>query len=153
VRQKSQLSELYNEARQLSQAGKWQAVINVFTKIEAIDPKFDDADNLLATAKDKVAALNHQEQLEALYDRAVREIDTQSWQTARQLLGQVIEMQPDYRQAERLLDRVETELSRQDADSQRQEKLRDLYAEAQKLADRSMVPAGSQMRDFDLTRT
>ena len=149
ARQQSQLTELYSEARQLHQAGKWQAVISVFAKIEAVNPQYPDPENLRATAEGEVAALKSQEELETLYAHAVREIDAQGWETARQILGQLLEMQPGYRQADRLLKRAEAELSRRAADLQRQEQLHVLYEEAQNLAKTNQWPqVQSRMKEI-----
>jgi hypothetical protein len=135
AKRQSQLAELYREAHQLHQAGKWQAVINIFAKIEAIDPKYPDQENLRATAEEEAEAEKRQTELESLYARAVREMDAEDWEAARQSFLQVQEMQPRYQQADRLLQRVEIELSHQAANQQRDDQLARLYDEARRLAE------------------
>ncbi len=134
VRQQNQLAGLYGEAQQLHQAGKWQAVISVFAKIDAIDPEFPDPENLRATAEENAADEKRQAELESLYSRAVREMDAKNWESAQELFLQVQGIEPDYQQTMPLLDRVETELSRQATENQQQSKIAELYEEARGLA-------------------
>jgi outer membrane protein assembly factor BamD (BamD/ComL family)/uncharacterized protein YjiK len=134
VRKQKRTADLYAEARQLSQAQQWQAVLNVFAQIQAIEPDYPDPEGLLSNAEREVAALKRQAKLEALHSQAVREINAGRWEVARQLLAQVQEMEPGYREAERLLARIEAEASREEAERQRGEQITALYEQAQKLA-------------------
>ena len=70
-----QLTDLYQEARQLAQAGKWQAVVNVFSKISSLQPDYPDPDDLLQSAQREVAEIERLETMQDLYNRALREMD------------------------------------------------------------------------------
>jgi outer membrane protein assembly factor BamD (BamD/ComL family) len=134
VRKQKQLADLYGEAQRLHQAQQWQAVVNVFGQIQAIEPEYPDPDELLPTAEQEVAERKRQAKLNNLYSRAVREMDARQWQEARQLLDQVQEMEPGYRETEPLLARVGTEIKREEAEQRWQEQIATLYEQALGLA-------------------
>jgi tetratricopeptide (TPR) repeat protein len=129
-----QLANLYAEARQHHQAKQWQAVVNTFAQIHASEPAYPDPDELLASAQRQVAALERQAELDNLYNRAVQEVDAKHWVEAHQLLKQVNEMEPGYRQTERLFSETRAELERQEAECQQQEQVAIWYEQALGLA-------------------
>ena len=129
-----QLADLYAQAHYLYQARRWQAVVNVFAQIATIEPDYPDPENLLPTAEQELAELKRQAELSDLYSRAVREMDAGHWQGARQLFVRVQEMEPGFRQTERLLARVEAKIAHQEAKRQQQEQIATLYEQAQGLA-------------------
>jgi formylglycine-generating enzyme required for sulfatase activity len=130
ARRQKRLADLYGQARQLHQAGQWPAVVRVFDQIAALDPDYPDPDDLLATARQETARLERQAELNDLYRRAVLEMDAGRWQQAQQLLARLQQQEPGYREADRLLAKVQAELTRQEAERQRQEQIAALYDRA-----------------------
>jgi len=128
------LADLYDEARQLSQAGKWQAVVNVFAQIARLKPDYPDPDGLLGTARAKVAEIEQQALIERKYNQALREMDASNWTQAEVLLSEVLALQPVYQAADRLLERVRLELSRQQNARQVNQQVATLYQQALGLA-------------------
>lgn len=128
------LADLYDEARQLSQAGKWQAVVNVFAQIARLKPDYPDPEGLLGTARAKVTEIDQQALLERKYNQALREMDAGDWAKAEGLLSEVLALQPGYQAADRLLERVRLELSRQQNARQLDEQVHTLYQQALGLA-------------------
>ncbi len=128
------LADLYDEARQLSQAGKWQAVVNVFAQIARLKPDYPDPEGLLGTARAKVTEIEQQALLERKYNQALREMDAGDWAKAEGLLSEVLALQPGYQAADRLLERVRLELSRQQNARQVEEQVATLYQQALGLA-------------------
>ena len=129
-----QLADLYAEARRLAQAKQWRAVVNVFAQIAALQPDYADPDELLPAAQKEVAELKRQAGLNDLYSRAVRELDARRWPEAQQLLIQVRQAAPGFRETDRLLARAESEIAQEQAAQQRQEQLTTLYEQAIGLA-------------------
>jgi outer membrane protein assembly factor BamD (BamD/ComL family) len=149
VRKQKQLADLYTEAQRLYQAQQWRAVVNVFGQIHVIEPDYADPDELLRTAEREVAEQKRQAELNNLYSRAVRGMNARRWQEARQLLTQVQEMEPGFRETERLLARVEAEIEREAAERRRQEQLATLYEQALGLArDRQWQQALAAMEEI-----
>jgi outer membrane protein assembly factor BamD (BamD/ComL family) len=134
ARKQKQLADLYAEARRLHQAQQWQAVVNVFGQIHAVEPDYPDPEGLLSAAEPEAAALRRQAELDAFYNRALKEMDTGHWQEARQLLAKMQELDPGFRETERLLARVEGEIEREETERQRQEQTATLYEQALGLA-------------------
>jgi tetratricopeptide (TPR) repeat protein len=134
VTRQGKLADLYAEAQRLRQAEQWQAVINVFGQIQAAEPDYADPDELLSIAEQAVAVQKRQAELNDLYGRAVRALDAGHWLEAYRLLAQMQEMEPGYRETERLLARVEGEIEHEKAQRQRQEQIATLYEQAVGLA-------------------
>jgi outer membrane protein assembly factor BamD (BamD/ComL family) len=130
ARRARQLDNLYQEAKQLSQAEKWQAVVNVFSKIADLKPDYPDPDGLLPAARLKVAEIERRQIMDSLYQRALREMDASHWDTARQLLLDLENMETGYRGADRLLAKLDTKIAEQQAIQQRAERLASLYEQA-----------------------
>jgi hypothetical protein len=134
AKRQKQLADLYTQAQQLLTARQWQAVVNVFAQIAALDPNYPDPDNLLSMAEREAAQQKRQAELKDLYNRALLELDGGRWVRARELLAQLQELQPGYQGVERLLDRAEAEIARQEAERRRQEKCGLLYSQAREMA-------------------
>ncbi len=130
ARRQKQLADLYAQAQRLHGAARWQAVVNVFAEIQALDPNYTDPGNLLPTAQQQVAELERQAVLSDLFGRAVRQMDGGHWVEARDLFVQVQEAEPGYRGADRLVERAEVEIARQETERQRQKELAALYDQA-----------------------
>jgi len=129
-----QLLKLYQEAKQLFQAGKWQAVVNVFSKIAQLQPDYPDPDGLLLAAQEKVAEVECRQTMDSLYQRALRAMDTSSWEKAQELLVDLEKMEAGYQGADRLLAKVEASIAQQRANQQRSEYIANLYEQASILA-------------------
>jgi len=112
AQKKKQLIDLYNEARRLHKAEQWQAVIVVLAKISAIDPNYPDVDRLKDTANQRVAESARHAELNELYSRAVRELDSGNWQTAYKLLKRIQRIHFGFLETERLLVKVEDEIKK-----------------------------------------
>jgi outer membrane protein assembly factor BamD (BamD/ComL family) len=56
------LEELYDEARQLHQNREWQAVVDVFERINSEDPNHPDPEGLLATAREALEKARKEEE-------------------------------------------------------------------------------------------
>jgi hypothetical protein len=136
ARQLHRLNNLYAEARQLSKAKKWMAVIQVFREIHSLDANYPDKDGLLSAAEGASAAQKLQEELESMYQNALQAIDAGKWQKARDILQSFQSRLDKYRQTEKLLERVNNEIARIEKRTQEQEQVASLYLQAENLANR-----------------
>lgn len=134
ARRQRELADLYAQAGRLHKAAKWRAVVNVFTQIHSLDPSYGDPDGLLRSSQAQVAAQEREAQLADLFGRAVRELDAGHWPEARELLAQLQAAEPGYHGADRLLERAEAEIARQEAARRRQDQIVTLYEQSQSLA-------------------
>jgi tetratricopeptide (TPR) repeat protein len=100
------LEELYTQARRLHQDRKWQAVIDVFERIRAEDPNYPDREGLLGSAREALEAQESERKVAALYAEGQQHMDVGEWQQARECFERVQQLEPDYRDTERLLSRV-----------------------------------------------
>jgi formylglycine-generating enzyme required for sulfatase activity/tetratricopeptide (TPR) repeat protein len=113
TRKQAQLAGLYAEAQQLHRAGRWQAVVSIFAQIAALEPDYRDPKGLLAAAQREIEAEECQMEVHDLYRRAGLAVNSGQWPEARELLCQVQDQEPGYRETERLLARAEAEIERE----------------------------------------
>ena len=130
ARKQKQLKELYAEAKTLHSAQKWHAVLKVFEQISAIEPTYPDVDGLLPSAQKEVAELKRLADLNDLYSHAVREMDAGNWIEARRLLEQVHKSQTGFLETERLLRKVEDEITKVEEHNKRNDQVNVLYEQA-----------------------
>jgi formylglycine-generating enzyme required for sulfatase activity len=130
VKTQKELADLYAQARHLHRAEEWTLVVKVFAEIVALAPDYADPESLLVTAKQKVAEQQRQAELDNLHDRAVLAMEDGRWVEAGELLYQTEQLEPGYRDNDRLLTRVEVEIQREETARQCQT----LYEQAQALA-------------------
>ena len=130
ARKQKQLKDLYAEASTLHDAQKWDAVIKVFEQIAAIEPNYPDPNGLLPSAQKEEAELKRLADLNELYGNAVSEMDAGHWIEARRLLEQVHKSQTGFLETERLLRKVEDEITKMEEQSRRSEQVNVLYEQA-----------------------
>jgi serine/threonine protein kinase/Flp pilus assembly protein TadD len=102
------LAELYTQAKQLHRAEKWQAVVGVFEQIETLEPGYDP-DGLLPEAQRALSESELETKLDDLYRQALDAMKAGDWGNARKLLEQVQDENPEYRETEQLLGRIDAE--------------------------------------------
>jgi outer membrane protein assembly factor BamD (BamD/ComL family) len=130
ARKQKQLKELYVEAKALHTAEKWQAVVRVFEKISVIEPDYPDPDGLLTSAQKEVVELKRLNELNELYSHGVREMDAGKWYEARRLLEQAHKAQTGFLETERLLRKVDHEITKVEELKKRDIQVNTLYEQA-----------------------
>jgi tetratricopeptide (TPR) repeat protein len=90
VRHQLRLAGLYTQALQLHRAQRWKAVVRVFARIHVLEPDFTDPAGLLDVAEGHLAEQQRQDQLQALYERAIQAIEEGDWTAAVSALESVL---------------------------------------------------------------
>jgi outer membrane protein assembly factor BamD (BamD/ComL family) len=134
AKKQKQLMELYAGAKTLHTAQKWQAVLKVFDQISLIDPRYQDTDGLLPSAQKEMTEIKRLTGLNDLYSNAVHEMDAGHWYEARTLLEQVHKSQTGFLETERLLRKVENEITKLEDQRKRTAQVQMLYEQARKMA-------------------
>lgn len=134
ARRQKELTDLLAEARRLHRDGQWQAAIAELERLQAVDASYADAEVLLASARDALAVEVRNQQLTALYGRAISEMNAGAWPRAVEILEDVNRRSPGYRSTEPLLARAQGELARA-REAERQQRLADLYDDARRAHD------------------
>ena len=130
ARKQEQLRDLYAEAKTLHEAQKWEAVVRVFEQISGIDSNYADTEGLLPYAQREVAELKRLADLNDLYSNAVDEMDVGNWYEARRLLEQVHKSQTGFLETEKLLKKVENEISKEEEKRKQNDQINTLYEQA-----------------------
>ena len=108
------LAELYAQARRLHRAQDWQAVVEAFDQIHALDPAHPDPERLLVSAREELAAQELERRVASMYDQGQRHMEAEEWQQAIERFEEVQRLKPGYRDTERLLSEVRQKLVAQE---------------------------------------
>jgi outer membrane protein assembly factor BamD (BamD/ComL family) len=130
ARKREQLQALYAEALALHAAKKWQAVVKVFEQIHVIEPNYSDAEGLFSSAQKEAAEVERLTWLEEQYSLALCEMDSGNWEDARRLLEGVHKSQTGFLETEKLLRKVENEISRGEEKRRQNDQINTLYEQA-----------------------
>lgn len=130
ARRQKQLRELYAEAKSLHAAQQWEAVVRVFEQINVIEPNYPDADGLLPSAQKEVAELKRIANLNDQYSHALHEMETGNWYEARRLLESVHKSETGFLETEKLLRKVENEISQEEEKRKQNDQINTLYEQA-----------------------
>ena len=110
------LADLYAEAHQLFQAGEWGAVVGAFKQINSLQPGYPDPGGSLEAAKVELAAQERRSQIEMRYRQALGAMEARDWEKAQALLSALAADEPDFEDADALLEKATLEARRQRAE-------------------------------------
>jgi len=109
---RDRLDELYAQARRSHQDREWQAVIDFFDQIHALDPAYPDPEGLLESASEALADVEQARRVATVYAQGLRHLEAEEWSQAMHCFEELQRLAPSYRDAERLLSRVRHELAK-----------------------------------------
>ncbi len=155
------LAEFYARARRLHRDQEWQAVVEVFDQIRAVDPEYPDTEELLASAREELAAREElMRKVAAAYDQGQRHMKAGEWEQALERFEEVQRLEPGYRDTETLLSRVQDELAKPptvevpDLSGQNASQASSALAEAEQwLSKRDVDPSQLEREFIDASRT
>jgi hypothetical protein len=98
---------LVDEMTALHQAGRWNAVVAAARELARIDPDNSDPDGIVTDAQAKI----REAELPDRYAQALNHLDQQQWQQAADLLAEIEQEQPGYRDADALLKTAQQKLT------------------------------------------
>ena len=136
ARKNKSLDRLYTEAQQLSEGKKWLAVLQVFDQIHRLDSEYPDKDNLLPSAIEASEVQKLKAELDSLYQKALGAIDTNNWTSAQEILLEIQSKEVNFRQTDKLLQRVLSEIELTKKQKQEKEQVASLYVQAENLVSR-----------------
>jgi hypothetical protein len=103
ILRRQELDELYADARRAHQNREWQAVIDVFDDIHALDPAYPDPEGLLVSAREAIANVGLARRAADLYERGLRHMDAGEWSRALQCFEDLNRLEPGNQRIEALL--------------------------------------------------
>jgi len=109
---RNRVDELYAQARRSHQDQEWQAVIDLFDQIHALDSAYADSEGLLASAREALADAESARRVATMYEQGLRHLEAEEWSQALHCFEELQRLAPFYRDAERLLSRARHELAK-----------------------------------------
>jgi hypothetical protein len=109
---KHRVSRLQDEARDLYEAGDWEATIRTVGELQTIDAgAATDLDAVVSDASRRLAEVHREAEKAAAYDAGLIHLDRGELQQARAAFQTVHSLGPRYRDTDTLLEAVESQLS------------------------------------------
>jgi outer membrane protein assembly factor BamD (BamD/ComL family) len=99
--QQQEIADLCAQAMKLLKEGDWQGAIESCQSLLSLQPEHQEARELLAQAERGLALM---QELDSLYQRALDCLEDESWIEAMEILTRVVEKEPKYRDAGKLLE-------------------------------------------------
>ena len=96
---RQRMADLRDELRYHADAGHWQAVLKVDAELTRLEPSSSDPDGLATSARATMAAEHRAVDLDRLYARARAAEDNGDWIAATRVYGEILEIDPAYRDA------------------------------------------------------
>jgi uncharacterized membrane protein HdeD (DUF308 family) len=107
---KERLKGLYDQARELYQMRKWQAMVDVFARIHSEDANYPDPEGLFESARENLEAQKQERRVAAQYDQGRQHMEAEEWLQALHCFEEVQRLEPGYRDTEILLSQVRQKL-------------------------------------------
>ncbi len=125
-----QLKDLYNKGKLDIKSQEWQAAIAAFQEVIALDSKYKDTANLLASSEAEQKriedAKKQEAQLAELYAKAVKANKDKNWKLVISTCQEILTLYPNYKDIASLLQLAQAEIKKQER------KLVTLYSNAVK---------------------
>ncbi len=104
------VARLYDAATEYTRRGEWALAVEALEQVLGHDPEYPGAQELLAQAREKRDDL---QQAEDLYEIGVQHAQRGNWAEAAAAFAEVLELIPNYRDAERRLKSAQARAERQ----------------------------------------
>jgi formylglycine-generating enzyme required for sulfatase activity len=134
---RAELDNRYSRAVREMDAGRWQEARRLLRQVQEEEPGYRETERLLARAESEIERERQQqvedqrrEQIASLYAEAQALAEAGQWQPALDKLGQIRDLDPQFRDREGIDARARRGLDREEEAAQRQRELTALYAEA-----------------------
>ncbi|MFQ6115494.1 MAG: tetratricopeptide repeat protein, partial [bacterium] len=108
--EKKSINDKYNTANSLLISERYDEAIKLLEDVLKMDANFKQAQQKLQEAKDAVQQINKYKRLNALYEQATTELNNGSVNDAIILFEQIVNVDPDYKDVSRLIQRAEAQL-------------------------------------------
>ncbi len=102
------LASLHEQAVQAMTEHKWAVAMTLLNQIKALEPEYKNVEDLIARTQ---AGLDTEAEMVELYDRAKAAIVLENWSEAQDLLQQLEQQEPGFRDVPQLLSTVRERLT------------------------------------------
>jgi outer membrane protein assembly factor BamD (BamD/ComL family) len=133
----SELNELYSQAVHAMDAGQWDEAKRLLGQVNEKEPGYLETERLLSRVEDKVrqseAEKKRQDQINTLYEQAHGLLRSKKWRQALEKIEETRKLDEQFEDTEKIAERAQLELAREEQEAERQNELAAMYAEAVRL--------------------
>jgi tetratricopeptide (TPR) repeat protein len=137
LKRQAELNDLYSRAVREMDARHWPEAQRLLLQVQQAQPDYRETDRLLARAAAEIAQeqaeQQRQEQIATLYEQAASLARAKQWRQASAKMQDVQQLDPQFADPEGIAAQAQTEIEREEQETQRQSELAALYAEAVRL--------------------
>ena len=137
LKRQAELNELYSRAVRAMDAGQWGDAQRLLGQVQEKQPGFQETERLLSRVEAKVrqseADQKQQDQINTLYEQAHGLLRAKKWRQALDKIGEIRKLDEQFEDLEKIGERAQKELAREEQEAERQNELAAMYAEAVRL--------------------
>ena len=113
VETRMEVGRLYQQAKEHHKAGQWQAVLDDFSQIEALEPAFQDPDGIYSAARQAIPQQKSQQDIGSIYALGLQQYQAKQLNRALHTFRGVQSMDATYKNTERYIEVIEKDLAKQ----------------------------------------
>jgi outer membrane protein assembly factor BamD (BamD/ComL family) len=134
LKRKAELNQLYSRAVHAMDAGHWKEAQRLLTQVQAMETGFLETEKLLSKVKDEIQQVEEQQkrqdQINTLYEQAHGLLRSKKWRPALDKIEEINKLDEHFEDPEKIAERAQVELAREEQEAERQNELAAMYAEA-----------------------
>ena len=137
LKRQAELNELYSRAVRAMDAGRWEEAHKLLGQVRGKEPKFLETERLLSKVEEEIqqsdAERKRQNQINTLYEQAHGLLRSKKWRPALDKVEEIRKLDEQFEDSEKIAERAQVELAREEQEAERQNDLAAMYAEAVRL--------------------
>jgi outer membrane protein assembly factor BamD (BamD/ComL family) len=137
LKRQAELNELYSQAVHAIDAGHWEKAQGWLGQVQEMESDFLETEKLLSKVESKIRQSREEQkrrdQINTLYEQAHGLLRSKKWRPALDKIEEIIKLDEQFEDPEKIAERAQKELSREEQEAERQNELAAMYAEAVRL--------------------
>ena len=137
LKRQAEQNELYSRAVHEMDAGHWGEAQRLLGQVRAKEQGFLETERLLSKVETEIRQSeeeqNRQDQINTLYEQAHGLLRSKKWRQALEKIEAIRKLDEQFDDPEKIAERAQKELAREEQEAERQNELAAMYAEAMKL--------------------
>ena len=137
LKRRAELNELYSRAVHEMDSGHWDEAQRLLGQVQDMEPGFLETEKLLSKVETEIRQSEkqqkRQDQINTLYEQAHGLLRSKKWRPALDKIEEINKLDEHFEDPEKIAERAQVELAREEQEAERQNELAAMYAEAVRL--------------------
>jgi outer membrane protein assembly factor BamD (BamD/ComL family) len=153
----AKLNELYSHAVHAIDAGQWEEAQSMLRQVQGMEPGFLETEKLLSKVESEIRKSieeqKRQDQINTLYEQAHGLLRSKKWRQALDKIEEIGKLDEQFEDPEKIAERAQKEIAREEQEAERQNELAAMYAEAVRMVreekNQEALEKWQEIRDID----